>query len=522
MPRPTGSQAHNAHRSLLARRARPERIDVALGLIGQVEVSNLRRYSICLRGRPDARHAGAHPATQALSSAGRLGHSAAVHRPVRSTSAFLLLTAFSFLLACRSHPPDPTQGTQKPTTPPPSASAPTHGTLPSAPDVATSSVTSRDGGATQAASDAGPSGQAAEEPLAGALFTKEVLAAFRVAGCGGDDSLVPSQIDKKLVETHCSALKNSYAEYKREWLDVAGPFIAKLRPSNLPLTVVYPFGGGDLVSALATFPDATELTTVSLEIAGDVRPIAKADNKRLGSELAQLRDHLGKLFLKAHSRTINLDIETHGAIPGEVAYTMAALVIHGYEPITLRYFSFNPDGTLKWLTEDDIAKNKRTGREGPFANAEIRFRKPGDARVKILRHVAYDLSDASLKRSPALLKHLEEKGKVSTMTKAASHLLWDDANFSTIRDYLMNHTDWMISDTTGVPPRIAKKYGFVQDVYGAYEWPEPFGTVNNSDAKAFHELFKGATPITFRYGYPDNKSHGHIVVTHKPDVVARP
>ena len=82
----------------------------------------------------------------------------------------------------------------------------------------------------------------------------------------------------------------------------------------------------------------------------------------------------------------------------------------------------------------------------------------------------------------------------------------------------MTHTDWMISDTTGVPPRIAKKHGFVQDVYGAFEWPEPFGAVKYTDAKAFHEMFKTATPIAFRYGYPDNKSHGHIVVTRKPDV----
>jgi hypothetical protein len=335
--------------------------------------------------------------------------------------------------------------------------------------------------------------------------------------------MLPSHIDKKLVDTHCGMLLGGYAEYKREWLDVAMPFIAKLRPAGLPTTVVYPFGGGDLVSALATFPDGTEFTTVSLEIAGDVRAIDKADNKRLAGELAQLRDHLGKLFLKAHSRTINLDIETRGAIPGEVAFTMAALAIHGFEPTTLRYFTFNPDGTLKYLTEDDIAKNKGTGRDGPFANAEIRFRKPGDTKnVRILRHVAYDLSDGSLKRSSALLKHLESKGKVATMTKAASHLLWDDANFSIIRDYLMTHTDWMISDTTGVPPRIAKKYGFVQDMYGQYEWPEPFGTVNNADAKAFHELFKTATPITFRFGYPDNKSHGHIVVTHKPEVAAKP
>jgi hypothetical protein len=428
----------------------------------------------------------------------------------RTTLLLGSLVSLVYLVpACRSQPPDPAQGTQKPTTtpPPPSVAVPSA----DAASVADAAFAAGDAGAREV-----------EETLEGTLYTKQVQAAFRVAACGGGDALLPAHIDKKIVDTHCGMQQAAFAEYKKEWLDVAGPFLAKLRPAGLPTTVVYPFGGGDLVSALATYPDATELTTVSLEIAGDVRAIDKADNKRLTTELTQLRDHLGKLFLKAHSRTVNLDIETRGAIPGEVAYTMAALAIHGYEPVTLRYFAFQPDGTLKWLTEDDITKNKADGRAGPFANAEIRFKKPGDTKIRVLRHVAYDLSDGSLKKAPALVKHLETKGKVSTMTKAASHLLWDDGNFSVIRDYLMNHTDWMISDTTGVPPRIAKKYGFVQDVYGAYEWPEPFGTVNNTDAKAFHELFKTATPITFRYGYPDNKSHGHIVVTHKPDVVAKP
>jgi len=411
--------------------------------------------------------------------------------------ALVVALVFSFGIGCRSQPPD----TQPQKSPSVSAAAepPEAGAI-----AADASATA----SADAAADAEP-----EAPLTGAQFATEIKAAYRVAGCGGDDSLIPPQIDKKLVEQHCAMLTSGYAEYKREWLEVAVPFIAKLRPANVPTTLVYPFGGGDLVSALATYPDATDITTISLEIAGDIRPIMKVDNKRLGKELEQLRDHLGKLFLKAHSRTINMDIETKAAVPGELAFTMAALVIHGYEPVTLRYFGFNPDGTLKYLTDEDIAKPDKK----PFSNAEIRFKKPGDSKVRILRHVAYDLSDGSMKRNPALLKHLEAKGaKVSTMTKAASHLLWDDANFSVIRDYLMTHTDWMISDTTGVPPRIAKKYGFVQDFYGQYLGAEPFGTVNNTDMMAFINAFKGAQPITFRYGYPDNKSHGHIVVTRKP------
>lgn len=374
-------------------------------------------------------------------------------------------------------------------------------------------ATAGDAGAQASADAQAPS--APEPPLEGANFAKEVQAAFRVAACAGPDEWIPPNVDKKLVDAHCAVLKNGYAEYKREWIDVATPFIAKLRPKDLPTTVVYPFGGGDLMSALATFPDGQEFTTISLEIAGDVRPILKVDDKRLEKELGVLRQHLGKLFEKAHSRTVNLDIESRGAVPGEEAFTMAALALYGFEPVSLRYFDFNPDGSLKWLSEDDIAKAEKAKGRSPFSNAEIRFKKPGEAKARVLRHVAYDLSDANLKRSPALLKHLDQKGKVAAMTKAASHLLWDDANFSVIRDWLMTHTDWMISDTTGVPPRIAKKYGFTQDVYGAYEGAEPFGTVNNGDMNAFIQLFKGAPPLSFRYGYPDNHSHGHMVVTHK-------
>lgn len=384
----------------------------------------------------------------------------------------------------------------------------------------------REGDATESEVGAGPDASAganrdtAGEPdagpvtLEGAAFTDEARAAFRVAACAGDDAWIPPGIDRALVDHHCALLRPAYDEYRREWLAVAGPFLGKLRPTGLPTTVVYPFGGGDLVTALATFPDATEITTISLEIAGDLRGVGRASERRLERELATLRDHLGKLFLKAHSRTVNLDVETHGAVPGEVAFSMAALAIHGFEPVTLRYFRFEPDGSIHWLSRAELEAAKRTGRQGPFANAELRFRRPGEARVRVLRHVAHDLSDKSLRGHPPLVRHLDAKGKVAAMTKAASYLLWDD-EFSVIRDWLMAHTDWMISDTTGVPPRVARKHGFEQDTYGLFEWPEPFGNPRNADATAFRDLFRGNAPIPFRYGYPDNRSHGHIVVTRR-------
>jgi hypothetical protein len=376
---------------------------------------------------------------------------------------------------------------------------------------------------TDAASDAPAESTVAEAPLEGANFIAQAKAIFRVAACGGNDP-VPPQIDAALVEEHCSELKQLYAQFKTTWMDVAMPFIDKLRPKDLPTQVVYPFGGGDLLTALATYPDAAELTIMSLEVAGDPRGIDNVKTAQLKPALQLLRLHLGKLFDKVHSRTVNLELQSQAVLPGEATFSMAALAIHGYVPYAVRYFRFEPDGTIKYFTADDIEKADKAvkgnaGGQGNsakriFDNIEIMFRKPGGP-IKTARHIAWNLDDEHFKGTP-LHKHLLSKGRFAAMTKAASHLLWAD-NFSTIRDLLLSQMEWMISDTTCPPPRYAKKAGFTQDTYGQYEWAEPFGPVNNRDIEAFKKLFKEnpQRALPFRYGYPDNKSHGHMVITHK-------
>jgi len=341
---------------------------------------------------------------------------------------------------------------------------------------------------------------------------------------------VPAGFDPAVVDAHCKELATMVAEYKKTWVDVAMPFIAKLRPKNLPTTVVYPFGGGDLLGALATYPDGTDFTTISLEIAADVRKVEGVPKGRLGPELARYNEVLGKLFEKAHSRTINLDIGSKSVLPGEIVFDLVAMMVHGYEPTSLRYFKIQDDGTPHYFeqTELDAAdaavkagrKTRAEVDDHFFSNMELRFVKKGESRPRILRHIAWNLDDKHLKVDGRLIKFLDARGqKVSAMTKAASHLLWSD-DFSIIRNWLATHTDWMISDTTGFPPAYAKKMGFVQDTYGTYTWPEPFGLVDVKDATDFKNLFL-ANPhvdVPFRYGYPDKDHHGHIVVTRKPNV----
>jgi hypothetical protein len=414
---------------------------------------------------------------------------------------------FAFAFACARAPDGPAP---TPSMPAPSlASAPAPAPVPLPPPAPTAPTP-------EVASAAPP---APDVPLAGLEFLPQARTIFRVAACGAAGD-VPARLDAAVVSRHCDELGRAYDDYRRGWVDVAKPFLAALRPKDLPRVAVYPFGGGDLVSALATFPDVTELTTISLEPAGDVRPIDGLAPDFLAHELAVHRSHLERLFEKAHSRTDNLEREAKTALPGEILFALAALVVHGDEPVSLRYFRLRSDGSLAYLTQPDIDAAKKPGdRRALFANAELRFRHAGDAGapVQVLRHMSFNLDDAHLTADPSLLAYLNARGKVAAMTKAATHLLWNE-HFKVIRGWLLDHTDWMVSDSTGIPPRVARPAGFVQDTFGTFDGPSPFGDPDRADADDVKLLFttQPARDLAFRYGYPDSHGHAHLIVTHRP------
>src|SRR5262249_5146084 len=167
----------------------------------------------------------------------------------------------------------------------------------------------------------------------------------------------------------------------------------------------------------ATFPDATEFTTISLERAGDVRQVDAVPPGEWGHALAASRATLSILLVKAYNTSAALRLP-HLPLPEEIVHTMAALVLFGFEPRSLRYFAIEPDG---WL------RSRAPDAQGELGTDDMDLvsRKAGDptAPPKVLRHIAANLNDAPLRRDPRLVKHLEAKGQVAAMTKAAIHLL---------------------------------------------------------------------------------------------------
>ena len=357
-------------------------------------------------------------------------------------------------------------------------------------------------------------------------FIADAKLYFRVVACKGTDPL-PATLDAPTIEKHCAEMAKRYERFTEKYVTPAQAFFAQLRPANVPTTVVYPFGGGDLASALVTYPDAKDITTISLEHAGDPTRLAKMEKKgTLNVALANYRAAIYGLLTLNDSTSENMRKLEQGGIPGQLSFHLTGMAALGFEPVSLKFIRLDDDGTVYYLTKTDIeavAKKKAKKKKGgwvdtdfseAYTNMELAFRKAGDpaAPVVVHRHFAWNLGDKAFKGS-ALEKHLLAKGKVVAITKAASYLIWG-GGFSGIRDYLLANMVWMASDATGIPPRHAKKAGFEQVTYGTFKGP----FLEDADVNIGAEMAKmwATQPrrkLPFRYGYPDSEKNLHLMIT---------
>ena len=416
---------------------------------------------------------------------------------------------------------------------PPAPAVPTKPAPAPAPGAATVPAGSATG------SDAALAELGAADALARSDFITFAKLLYRVAACGGADTPLPDvfRVDDprvtakydKIVAHHCKAILARMAEFRTTYFEKGRAWFDAVVPRDVPRTVVYPFGGGDLLSALVAFPDATEITTISLELAGDPRRLPTLVPDALERSLSALRSEIGGLISVGSNTSENLSHQQRNDLPGQISSFLLGLVAGGYEPVAMRFFTLDDAGAIHYLGPDEIdALDHKAEKSHPrslkhdwqspnfseaFSNVEIQYKKLGDDTIRVHRHIGWNLGDPYLAKHPALIRHLENKGRVTVLTKGASYLLWR-GDFSVIRNYMLDHLAWMLSDSTGIPPAFARKAGMVQETYGHYSGAFLEGTDEHHD-DAFIELWQSQKTrrLPFRFGYVDKDKQAHLVVT---------
>ena len=223
---------------------------------------------------------------------------------------------------------------------------------------------------------------AADAPPA-ADFIQDVKPLFNVVTCQGD---APPQLDAKILAAFCASQSKRYEHFRDNWAVKASKFVGDLLPAELPEELVYPFKNNNSMAALALFPKAKVITTLSLELSGDPRRLpGLTDPRALKTSLAAIANASASTLMSNDSLSRNLSATQRGDLPGQLSMHLMGLALAGQEPVAVRFFRVEPDGSLHYFTADEVkeldgstATRLKATWKAPdfspvFANVELEF-----------------------------------------------------------------------------------------------------------------------------------------------------
>lgn len=303
---------------------------------------------------------------------------------------------------------------------------------------------------------------------------------------------------------HSKALDRAWAGIEKNQLKPIGEWSEKYiqNPTDF---VMYNFSGPDFLYANAFYPNASTYVLSALEPVGPIPNLSKLSRGARSTGLSNLRVSMQAIlnysfFITKKMKTELRETKLKGTLP--VLYVFLARA--GMEIEKAELISLDKDGNVS-------AREGKTPK-GSAAGVKIGFKdKAGQS--KTLYYFSTDISNGGLKRS-GFLKFCDGFGRASSLIKSASYLP-HSANFKVIRNYVLEKSDVLVQDDSGVPIRYFDKDQWDLKPFGRYLGPiSLFPKRYQRDAQ---RLFKKPVEkkMTFGIGYRWRRNETNVLLAIK-------
>ncbi|MET0638499.1 MAG: hypothetical protein ABWZ19_00630 [Hyphomicrobium sp.] len=275
--------------------------------------------------------------------------------------------------------------------------------------------------------------------------------------------------------------------------------------TNPQPVLYYLFSGPDYLYANAFFPSATTYVMAGLEPPGQIPDLRKYSRGEIASSLRDLRESLSSVLSYSFFQTKFMRVDfSRAKLNGTVPVLMTFLARSGMTIYDIELFDLQNDGTLHPV-EDKIANPTGHGAKITFGDASI-------GKKRTLYYFSTDLSDGGIKTS-GFLTFCNTLGHGDSFIKSASYLMHQDS-FSTVRDFLLTHSESLLQDDSGIPIRFFAQ-GWQLHPYGRYAGP--INLFAGQYQSKLNEVFaKGrTTPIDFSLGYRWRPSESNMLLAVK-------
>ena len=281
-------------------------------------------------------------------------------------------------------------------------------------------------------------------------------------------------------------------------------------------TLMYPFSGPDFFNAYWLFPGCETIVMFGLEHIGDVPNIAAMNEQAMLRLLADVRAAMTSFLERNYFITGSMakqlrTSQLHGVLP----VFMLSMALAGVDIVRIVPHALAP------LAHTDAPPGGKPMRE--LKGVTIEFRAPGSHTTQRVHYFSVDATDRGLAHYPEFLAFVRNLTPTTTFIKSASYLL-HGGNFSQMRGALLDISDVVVQDDSGLPYAMLDQRGWRMQLHGQYGRPiPPFrGAFQDGLDRAYKAQHPAPLPFTFGYQYRDFRdARSNLMVARRTVVTAQ-
>lgn len=320
------------------------------------------------------------------------------------------------------------------------------------------------------------------------------------------------RLAKRLAGTaeSCSSLDSNVYQAFKQSIDKAWKSLNKRCLMKIPVwkkrylkelpdhdqTVFYPFGGPDAAFVTQFFPNASRYILVGLELAGTLQNARYL--MRDADALSSFQNSLDSFFKKGYFITSEMSTQLYSNyIKGVLPAILLQLIRLGYDITDIQIHQINQNG------------EKTDQKDGILQVLQIDFLSEAH-RKQSLYYIRCALNNSNQQKLNALLAFVKQNSFV-TFIKSSSYAL-HNKEFSQVREFVLNHTQALLQDDSGIPYRMIPSDWKVS-LFGYYQQPplKVFAVYSQELLKEAYRK-KSVPLIPFKLGYSQSSTPSNLVL----------
>jgi hypothetical protein len=343
--------------------------------------------------------------------------------------------------------------------------------------------------------------QIGTQPTAVARSSSATDAARYLAGLPvPDNSSLSSLTRDPRWQAHAAALNSAFAQLEQRQLSNIRVWRADMIPAGGPKTCLYYFSGPDFLYADTFFPDCTTYILCGLESVEPMPDLLTVPEASLVWTLQNIQISLNTILQFSFFKTKDMrqDFE-RGQLRGVLPIIFVFLARTGKDISAVEYVSLTSNGTVV------------NGSQGASRGVKINFSDPATGAEKVLYFFTADLSDDGVKKNAGVLRFVEQFAPTNSFLKAASYLM-HEGRFNTVRSSILNNSELVLEDDSGIPVRYFTPDKWTLRFFGAYTGP--IAIFKNFYQSDLHQYFQASSPktLTFSFGYQWNRHNSTLIL----------